>query len=72
MTLRTFEGVYDNCLNSEIYLGEKIIQGSYKYDVKEDILHPLYRKKKDPIEEAFASYESVENKIGAQSPSSTT
>lgn len=63
MTLRTFEGVYDNCLNSEIYLGEKIIQGSYKYDVKEDVLHPLYRKRKDPIEEAFASYESVENKI---------
>ena len=36
MTYREFDLIYNANVNSEIYIGEKIIQGSYKYDVKED------------------------------------
>lgn len=53
MTCREFELIYDEALSSEMYIGEKIIQGSFKYDVKEDIVHPLFRKKTDPYAEAF-------------------
>lgn len=50
---REFELIYDACKDSEIYIGQKIIQGSYKYKVDGDIKHPLYESKKDPYEELF-------------------
>lgn len=53
MTCREFELIYDEALSSEIYIGEKIIQGSFKYEIKEDIVHPMFRKKTDPYAEAF-------------------
>jgi hypothetical protein len=63
MTYRMFYQVYQAGIDSEIYIGEKIIQGSEKYMVKENISHPMFDKKKDPIESAFTSKEKLENKI---------
>ena len=40
----------------------KEIQGSYKYDVKEDIKHPLFEPKKDPYEELFTDTSTLASK----------
>ena len=53
MVYRYFDLVYSSNVNSEMYIAQKIIQGSYKYDVKEDIKHPLFEPKKDPYAEIF-------------------
>lgn len=60
--------LYHTCLNSEQYLVEKIIQASYKYDVKENIVHPLFRKKEDPYSELFTNTSTLTEKgiIGAE------
>ena len=54
--------IYDACKDSETYIGQKIIQGSYKYDVKEDIKHPLFVSKKDPYEELFTDTSTLASK----------
>ena len=59
---REFELIYDACKDSEIYIGQKIIQGSYKYEVKEDIKHPLYEAKKDPYAELFTDTSTLASK----------
>ena len=59
---REFELIYDACKDSEIYIGQKIIQGSYKYDVKEDVKHPLFEPKKDPYQELFTDTSALANK----------
>lgn len=53
MTYRFFDLVYTSSLNSEIYIAQKMIQCSEKYEVKEDIKHPLFEKKTDPYSEIF-------------------
>ena len=53
MTYRYFDMVYSSSVNSEIYIAQKMIQCAYKYDVKEDIKHPLFEPKKDPYAEIF-------------------
>lgn len=62
MTYRTFSQVYSHAVNDVIYIGQKIIQGSYKYKVDEDITHPLYTKEKDKYEELFTSTDVLANK----------
>jgi hypothetical protein len=59
---REFELIYDACKDSEIYIGQKIIQGSYKYEVKEDIKHPLFAEKQDPYEELFTDTSTLASK----------
>lgn len=59
---REFELIYDACKDSEIYIGQKIIQGSYKYKVNEDIKHPLFEPKKDPCEELFTDTSTLASK----------
>lgn len=68
LTIREFELLYRSCLNSEQFFAEKIIQASYKYDVKENVIHPLFRKKEDPYEELFTSTQTLSNKgiVGAE------
>lgn len=53
MTYRYFDLVYSSNVNSEIYFAQKMVQCSYKYDVKEDVKHPLFEPKKDPYAEIF-------------------
>lgn len=52
LTFREFQGIYDSCLDSEIFLSRKIIQASYKYKV-DDFQHPLFEPKKDITDEIF-------------------
>ena len=53
MQYRLFDLIYDSCVNSEIYFAQKMVQCSYKYEVKEDVKHPLFEIKKDPYSEIF-------------------
>lgn len=53
MTYRYFDLVYDSNLKSDIYITQKMIQCSEKYEVKEEIKHPLFEPKKDPYAEIF-------------------
>lgn len=53
MTYRTFSQIYKHCIDDVIFIGQKIIQGSFKYDIKEDITHPLYTPDKDIYAEIF-------------------
>ena len=53
MTYRYFDLVYSSNVNSEIYITQKMVQCAYKYEVKEDIKHPLFEPKKDPYAEIF-------------------
>lgn len=58
-TYRYFNEVCESCLKVDEYIGQKIIQGSFKYDVKQNIIHPLYEPKRDFVAEAFSG--SVED-----------
>lgn len=62
MTYRYFDLVYGSSVNSEIYFAQKMVQCSYKYDVKEDIKHPLFEPKKDPYAEIFEDTTVLANK----------
>ena len=53
MTYRYFSLVYDSSISSEIYITQKMIQCSQKYEVKGDVKHPLFEPKKDPYAEIF-------------------
>ena len=62
MTYRLFDLIYNSCVNSEIYFAQKMVQCSYKYEVKEDIKHPLFEKRKDPYAEIFEDTSVLKNK----------
>ena len=62
MAYRLFDLIYNSCVNSEIYLAQKMVQCAYKYDVKEDVKHPLFEKKKDPYAEIFEDTTVLSNK----------
>ena len=62
MTYRYFDLVYSSNVNSEIYITQKMVQCAYKYDVKEDIKHPLFEPKKDPYAEIFEDTTVLSNK----------
>lgn len=53
MTYRYFDLVYSSSVNNDLYFAQKMVQCSYKYDVKEDVKHPLFEPKKDPYAEIF-------------------
>lgn len=53
MTYRHFDMIYSANVDSEIYIAQKMVQCAYKYEVKEDVKHPLFEPKKDPYAEIF-------------------
>lgn len=65
MTYRTFFQVYNSEVESELYLGSKIIQASSKYETKGNITHPLFEKKSDPYEQLFVDRDSYVEKINS-------
>lgn len=65
MIYRTFTQVFSHCVNSEIYLSQKIIQASFKYEIKDDIKFPLFEPKVDKYKEMFKDAETFEKKIQA-------
>lgn len=63
MTYRTFTQVYDCNVNVDIYFAQKILQASQKYDMKEDAIHPLFKKEEDRLKSAFTSKGDFEGKM---------
>ena len=57
MTYRTFSQVYKHSIDDVLYIGDKIIQGSEKYEMKkgQEVKHPLFEKPKDPYAEIFSN-----------------
>lgn len=53
MSYREFSLIYSALVEAEEYMARKIVQASQKYDVKEDVVNPLYEKKKDPYSAIF-------------------
>ena len=62
MTYRMFSQIYHHCIGDVLYIGKKIIQGSYKYQVDENIEHPLYEIPKDMYAEIFEDTSVLSNK----------
>lgn len=63
ITYRTFSQIYQASMDSEMYIAQKIIQASEKYEVKGDVMHPLFEKKKDRYEEVFQDADTFKQKI---------
>lgn len=64
MSYRIFHQIYLGAIETDMYYANKIIQSSQKYDVKEEVIYPLFTKKKDKYANIFVSKSSVENKLG--------
>ena len=62
MTYRYFDLVYNASVNSEIYMTQKMVQCSEKYEVKQDVKHPLFEQKKDPYSEIFEETSILQSK----------
>jgi hypothetical protein len=63
MPYRLFSLIFNYNVGVDSYIGDKIIQGSYKYEVKQNVLHPLYEPKKDILSEVFGDADAFKNKI---------
>ena len=61
MSYRIFSQVYTTALDCDLYLANKIIQSSQKYETKGEIIHPLLEKKKDILEEVFQDADKFVN-----------
>lgn len=60
---RLFNMMVQNVIDADTYVGEMIIKGSYKYDVKDEVIYPIYREKKSIFEQAFVDKDKVANKL---------
>ena len=63
MTYRTFTQVYNYNVNVDLYFAQKILQASEKYDMKEEAIHPLFKKEEDRLKSAFVSKSDFEGKM---------
>lgn len=53
MTYRVFSQVYKFNVSSDLYIVRNMLKASEKYDIKEEIVHPLFDKDKSELEELF-------------------
>jgi hypothetical protein len=63
MYYRTFSRMFKLMVDNDIYFANKIMEASPKYDIKEDIMHPLFAKEEDVTKSAFTSVDKMKNKI---------
>lgn len=64
MSYRIFSQLYMSSVNTDLYFARKLIQASEKYEVKEDVMYPLFEKEKDKYDGLFLSKDAVSNKLG--------
>lgn len=64
MTYRMFSMLYNSYLDMDMYRTDMMYKTAYKFDVKENISHPLFAKKKDKYDELFISKDALSNKLG--------
>ena len=62
MSYRIFYQLYNMHVEVDLYYARKIIQASQKYDVKEEVIYPLFEKKKDRYEVIFTSTNTLSEK----------
>lgn len=63
MTYRSFIQVYKLCIKEDLYMSRNILKASQKYDIKEDIIHPIFEKDRDIMDEILIDADSFTNKI---------
>lgn len=63
MYYRTFSQVFKTLVDNDIYFANKMMETSPKYEIKDKIVHPMFAKDIDKLDEAFTSKEGLENKI---------
>ena len=63
MAYRTFSQVYKFNVKEDLYMSRNIIKASTKYDMKEDVVHPLFEKENDVLDEIFVDADSFTNKV---------
>ena len=63
MSYRIFNQIYIELVETDMYYANKILQASQKYDVKDDIIYPLFVKKKDKYANLFVGRDSIQNKL---------
>ena len=63
MTYRTFAQVYSFNIKEDLYLSRTMYKTSQKYEIKEEIIHPLFEKEQDIMDEIFVDADSFAEKI---------
>ena len=63
MPYRLFELLYSEYINIEQYFIDNMYKTAYKYEIKENLVYPLF-KKEDKFKDLFLSTNSLNNKLG--------
>lgn len=63
MAYRTFSQVYKFNVKEDLYMSRNIIKASTKYDIKEEVMHPLFEKENDIMDEIFIDSDSFTQKV---------
>jgi hypothetical protein len=66
MTYRLFDMLYNEYVGIEQYYVEILYKTSEKFDVKENIVYPLFKPKEDRFKDLFMSTDSLNSKLGNQ------
>ncbi len=64
MTKRFFDMLCSEYIKTEQYFIDTAYKTSEKFDVKENILYPLFKPKEDKFKDLFISTDSLNNKLG--------
>lgn len=64
MSYRIFDQMYNINLNLDMYIAKNIIKASQKYDVKEEIKHPMYQKESTLEDVLFVDSEVITKELG--------
>lgn len=63
MSYRIFSQLYATNIEVDLFYAKKILQASEKYEFKEDVVYPLFEKKKDKYDVLFVQRNSLDNKL---------
>lgn len=64
MSYRYFDLIYNHCVSNDLYIANKIIQGSEKYKTETDVIHPLFKKRSSKYD-FLQNAESFEKKVAS-------
>lgn len=63
MPYRLFDLLYSEYINIEQYFIDNMYKTAYKYDIKDNLIYPLFRKE-DKFKDLFLSTNTLNNKLG--------
>lgn len=64
MTKRFFDMLYLEYIKSEQYFADVMYKTSEKFDIKENIVYPLFKPKEDRFKDMFMTIDSLNGKLG--------